>query len=1141
MDKPDEKVKEIDQNSDEGTEGEEEESSDEEVLDFTNGKSINNSTLLLKHIQRDLNCLADQNKTKRKFGLMNLYNIFVKQDTKIEKKTLQQVLLDVQKPLLKRFNDPVEKCRELSILIIKKFFEECDDLTITFPYIFPVLVEKLGAYDLDGTDALPDVMKPPPSQKPKMIISPPEQSEEIRLQIAEVVTLIIKSTMTDCFRAYLDDLVNILWALIMDPYGEVIREACEAYYALCTEDPELLHHFTVKMGRSTFLALTHKHAKVRCAGLKALNAIMYWGAWKYTVDLFEALIGFRDPNIVPIKDFYEASIKYNYFARFVDDRSTVVRETFFKTMANWLLKLPDKVDHEGRIIPYMISALNDQNDGIQDLAFELLEEMGMDYEEREEQKVRDKKQYALDAEWTNSGEFVDLDLPRPFKHRPRMGSRIVVRSYTRRYLKAIYRELSDWILENRQRAAHLLLSLVIYTEDYITQYLDHLLLSLYKAILEKEDTDLREKLEISCKLLGRYWLPKVYCKFLFTALSGGYTSPWAQVGALKIFGCLAEGSIEVIPKGADLTQIDECFQRIFDAIEYNLIEPLDFELSEMLVDSLTRIFNKLLNKAEKDNVKISLFSKYERQLFKMITAAFGVFNTHSLFDKDSSDRNKELKYQCLELYSILDKLLDLANNASENDTPKSNIINKWLPVMFYNINKSQIIEWTFQEQYFRIFNAFINNMDYQNSEAIFDESLLKLESDQYKAFLERIDQYQFEKDEEYRKRYNRHLGEVKSSKKKQEELKAIQEKEELENELMYEEEDKINNDEPTIEEEVIETTNISKPSLIPTESTGVYDKVDNEIELLPEESYLPNTSVFNVATNIIFKLFQHPSYDIIKYGQSKISQMIKLNEPNMNERCSNIFKLFTVCLKIKTKDRKQLIEIRKAILRQISVAQRDVKIEINLGSCEAFYEFINQLGSLYDVYNLEIRKDAVKLLKTFIDEYVDFLKTNKAQKQDILKQNFFLGPVFKDLFNLVSVNDDDIREIAAYILSVIVDEFLPDPPIVKGIMYANDILDFTNDLSNAFDSEEKMDRMDQYCRLEKEMIKHVCEDPDLFMQGIVKLCIDETNGATRDIFINIITKMNDRLPFTVMNDFKRANSLGMLKRVELMSKIILQR
>ena len=315
------------------------------------------------------------------------------------------------------------------------------------------------------------------------------------------------------------------------------------------------------MGRSTFLALTHKHAKVRCAGLKALNAIMHCGTWKYTVDIFESLIGFRDPNVVPIKDFYEPSIKLNYFARFVVDRSTLVRETFYKTLANWLLKLEDRVDHEGRIIPYMLSALNDPNDDIKDLAFELLEEMGIDYEEREEQKIRDTKQYALEAAWTNNGEFVGLELPRPFKHRPRLGSRIVIRSYVRRYLKAIYRELSDWILENRARAAHLLQSLIIYAEDYIMQNLDHLLLSIYKAILEKEDMEVKVQLETSAKLLGRYCSPEAYMPFFFSALSGEYTSSWSQLGALKAFGCIIAGSIEVIPQQTNLQNVDHCIQK----------------------------------------------------------------------------------------------------------------------------------------------------------------------------------------------------------------------------------------------------------------------------------------------------------------------------------------------------------------------------------------------------------------------------------------------------------------------------------------------------------------------------------------------------------------------------------------------------
>ena len=79
-----------------------------------------------------------------------------------------------------------------------------------------------------------------------------------------------------------------------------------------------------------------------------------------------------------------------------------------------------------------------------------------------------------------------LPLPHPFKHRPRLGARLVVRNYTRIYLQALYREISDWIHEARIRSSYLLLYCIVYTEDFITQYLDHLFLGLYKGILDKE-------------------------------------------------------------------------------------------------------------------------------------------------------------------------------------------------------------------------------------------------------------------------------------------------------------------------------------------------------------------------------------------------------------------------------------------------------------------------------------------------------------------------------------------------------------------------------------------------------------------------------------------------------------------------------
>ena len=111
----------------------------------------------------------------------------------MEKRVYQELLQHVQKPLLKRFQDPVEKCRQIAIEILKQFFSNCDDLTISFPYVFPVLVDWLNAINIEGYEHIEDEMKKPtPSQHLLVMVKPPEPSEELWLLIAEMLTIIIE-------------------------------------------------------------------------------------------------------------------------------------------------------------------------------------------------------------------------------------------------------------------------------------------------------------------------------------------------------------------------------------------------------------------------------------------------------------------------------------------------------------------------------------------------------------------------------------------------------------------------------------------------------------------------------------------------------------------------------------------------------------------------------------------------------------------------------------------------------------------------------------------------------------------------------------------------------------------------------------
>ena len=67
----------------------------------------------------------------------------------------------IQKALFKRLSDKAEKCREIAALLIKEFFIRSDDITMSIPYIMPILMERLNADDIEGTEGLPDTMKPP--------------------------------------------------------------------------------------------------------------------------------------------------------------------------------------------------------------------------------------------------------------------------------------------------------------------------------------------------------------------------------------------------------------------------------------------------------------------------------------------------------------------------------------------------------------------------------------------------------------------------------------------------------------------------------------------------------------------------------------------------------------------------------------------------------------------------------------------------------------------------------------------------------------------------------------------------------------------------------------------------------------------
>lgn len=202
--------------------------------------------------------------------------------------------------------------------------------------------------------------------------------------------------------------------------------------------------------------------------MEALGAILYCGIWKYNAFVFEILIGFRDPNSVPIKAFYEPMNNINYFATLSEDPKFQVRDTFIRRCGDWLIKLPDRYDHHPRLIPYIVSGLFDEVEELRTTSYEILEEAGSLEEKEKEKDLRDDKQFGIDSEWTQNGALANLPLPHPFPKRPCLGARILVRSHVRKYWKAMYGEIKGTNHIHRERTSNLFLMAVVYSEDYMT-------------------------------------------------------------------------------------------------------------------------------------------------------------------------------------------------------------------------------------------------------------------------------------------------------------------------------------------------------------------------------------------------------------------------------------------------------------------------------------------------------------------------------------------------------------------------------------------------------------------------------------------------------------------------------------------------
>ncbi|XP_033749456.1 dynein assembly factor 5, axonemal-like [Pecten maximus] len=554
-----------------------------------------NSNSVLQGIARHINCLSEDNRNTRKRALEGIRKDTVGRKPSLEQAETGVIFSEIIKPLLKCFSDPVEKCRELAILLVKDFLKVITDPQENLPYIMPILVQRLGQQDIVET------------------------SEELRLELTGLLLDIVEFSGKK-MAAYLDDCIKILAKAIIDPFPEVRKESCKCAAKLAKAIPEYFQMMSESLIKPLLMTITHQHSRVRVIVVETIGDVILYGNGK-SVD-----------TVV------------SHLAQRLFDQSPAVRKAVIKVVGTWLLDLPDRYSFHHKLIPLLLTGITDEQPDIQELADTLWYDTGMKYEKENEEELKDK----IDFEKETPPHYP------PNVERPNFGCRTLMMRHFSKILPGLMRDVLDWVVETRIKSASLLYTLLINTEDYVTQHLEPLLTGMYRASVDEEKSVVAN-IRKSSTLVGYFVAPDIWSKLVFKA-----------VKTTQSFGCVLVlgGVIKGTERALLLPYLDNVCDVILTPDVCNTVQvQMHVELLSCVEGILTvaqddagpvsqKLFNLLLtilaqaqNQETADKVyqlldelckiqtlesRTQLFSRHTRPLLLTFTETFGMWNLHSV-------------------------------------------------------------------------------------------------------------------------------------------------------------------------------------------------------------------------------------------------------------------------------------------------------------------------------------------------------------------------------------------------------------------------------------------------------------------------------------------------------------------------------
>lgn len=496
--------------------------------------------------------------------------------TQSYREKLQNILDTMGTSLFKLIADSSEKCRLLSVHIIQLLLLSKLNIGKHVAYLMPAIFSRMSTtqhdpqlnifmqdtqsldfYKRGGATLLEQQKRVLTRSEGSSCCSSLESCEEIRFGLINLLETVIRSCLhlgvLSFLDAYFTDIIFALESSLADPYHEVkIKSADILKNIVRIPNWEIAaKYYATALARASLVLMRHRKHNVRIAGISMFEACVcvpdrekIKGAGS---DAILDLIGFKEENVLPISSFYSAEngVNVNILAELTTDRHATVRQECCKMLCFLICCLPNRYDFTQRFLPYLLNFYNDDFDIVRDQAMLAIDNCGRQYEVEHPDEVIERKQYGIDGD--NRCNY-EGQLPEPMVQRPNIGSRLFVRSNSKRFFGALLGELNNWIPKVRLQAAQLLIIITVYCEENLTMDFHETLSKIVKALKkvmpseDKEDKQLQIELESLLISIGRYVDPEVYTPLLLPSMFGTLTSKESCDASLKAFQSLIKGS-----------------------------------------------------------------------------------------------------------------------------------------------------------------------------------------------------------------------------------------------------------------------------------------------------------------------------------------------------------------------------------------------------------------------------------------------------------------------------------------------------------------------------------------------------------------------------------------------------------------------